>query len=333
MVVAGHPEAAAAGIRVLQAGGNAVDAAVATSLAATVAEPYGSSLGGKHVMVYFEAKTKKVYVVSGMDAISGSIDVAKTIAQRKSALRNRQQGPGGAATGGSEDQFGSGTSGYGVVGIPGLPAALWKAHEKWGKLPWAQDVQPAIEMARDGITVLPKTRDVFEESEKLLRAGDQEIARIYLPNGQLPVVGSRLKALDLAHSLEIFALQGYDGFYRGPIAAMIVSATQKNGGTLTMEDFAGYTASVEEPVSVTFHGYTLYGPGRPTTGWARMFPTLAVLDGLTLEPAKLRTAGNLTLLNRVWRQVGTLAGKGDADQLLNPNTIADIRNKGNSAGS
>ena len=191
MVVAGHPEAAAAGIRVLEAGGNAVDAAVATSLAATVSEPYGSSLGGKHVMVYFDAKTKTVTVVQGMDAISNSVDLAKFIEHRKKERAAEKSG----------DIYGSGAYGYEIVGIPGLPAALWTAHEKWGKLPWAQDVQPAIEIAQGGFTVLPKTRHFFEEAEKLLRRGDPEIARIYLPNGQLPVIGSRLKLEDLARAL------------------------------------------------------------------------------------------------------------------------------------
>src|SRR5690349_25164621 len=100
--------------------------------------------------------------------------------------------------------------GYGSVCVPGLPAGLWAAHQKWGKLKWADDVAPAIRLARDGFDILPKTRDFFAEQEAKLRRGDAEIARLYLPGGQLPVVGTRLANADLAHTLELLAAHGRD---------------------------------------------------------------------------------------------------------------------------
>jgi len=111
MVVAGHPEATRAGVAVLQAGGNAIDAAVAVSLSLGVAEPYGSGLGGKLMLLYYEAATGKTYAVDAMDA-AGSLDVATYLPRPE------------------EDH----SYGYGSVCVPGLAAGLWTAHQKWGKL-------------------------------------------------------------------------------------------------------------------------------------------------------------------------------------------------------
>src|SRR4051812_35614924 len=121
MVVAAHPEAAAAGAAVLKAGGNAIDAAIATSLCVGVAEPYGSGLGGKLMLVYFEAKTGKTYAVDAMDA-AGSVNPA--------AYAKRPD----------EDR----SYGYGSVCVPGLGAGLAAAHAKWGVKKWADDVAPSI---------------------------------------------------------------------------------------------------------------------------------------------------------------------------------------------
>ena len=206
MVVAGHPEATQAGVAVLQAGGNAIDAAVAVSLSLGVAEPYGSGLGGKLMLLYYEAATRKTYAVDAMDA-AGSLDVAAYLPRPE------------------EDR----SYGYGSVCVPGLAAGLWTAHQKWGKLKWADNVAPAIKLAREGFEILPKTRDFFAEQEKKLRRGDPEIARLYLPEGQLPVVGSRLPSADLARTMELLAQHGRDGFYRGPVAEAIVAAAQKGG--------------------------------------------------------------------------------------------------------
>ena len=136
MVVAGHPQAAAAGLEVLRAGGNAVDAAVATSLALGVAEPYGSGLGGKLMLLHFEAKTGKVTAIDAMDA-AGSVDAARWVAMP------------------SEER----STGYPSVCVPGLAAGLWTAHQRWGSRPWAEVVRPAIELARKGFEILPKSRD------------------------------------------------------------------------------------------------------------------------------------------------------------------------------
>jgi gamma-glutamyltranspeptidase/glutathione hydrolase len=207
MVVAAHPAAAAIGVEILKAGGNAADAAVAVSLAVGVAEPYGSGLGGKLMMLYREAKSGRTFVIEAMDACGSAIDVE---AYRKLPAEAHSYG-------------------YSAVCVPGLAAGLWAAHQKWGVRPWAEDVAPAVALARQGFEILPKTRDFFEEQEAKLRRGDPELARLYLVDSRLPAIGTRLANDDLARTMERLARQGRDGFYRGEVAERIVAASQRGG--------------------------------------------------------------------------------------------------------
>jgi gamma-glutamyltranspeptidase/glutathione hydrolase len=313
MVVAGHPQAAQAGIDTLQAGGNAIDAAVAVSLALGVAEPYGSGLGGKLMLLYYEAASGKTYALDAMDA-AGSLDVA--------AYQRRPD----------EDH----SYGYGAVCVPGLAAGLWAAHGKWGKLKWADDVAPSIRLAREGFEILPKSRDFFAEQEKKLRRGDPEIARLYLPGGQLPVVGSHLANADLARTLELVAAHGRDGFYRGPVAEAIVAAAKQGGGVLTLDDLAHYEARLVEPIGIDFRGYHLLSSPPPTSGAPLFLAIMKALEDESFAGGPLRSAANLDKIGRVWREVQPLVqrGIGDApearfnfEKIVAPDSIQAIRAK------
>jgi gamma-glutamyltranspeptidase/glutathione hydrolase len=189
--------------------------------------------------------------------------------------------------------------------------------------------------ARRGFEILPKSRDFFEEQIKKLRRGDAELARLYLPNGELPAVGSRLPNEDLARTMERFAREGRDGFYRGPVAAAMVEASRRGGGVLTLEDFARYEARVVEPVQVTFRGHTIVCAPPPTGGAALFLPIMKVLEGDTLA-APLRSAENLDRIGRVWRVVSPQTSRVVADapesrflveKLLAPDSIAALRAK------
>ena len=311
MVVAAHPQAAEAGLAILKAGGNAIDAAIATSLAVGVAEPYGSGLGGKLMLLYYEAKSGKTSVVDGMDA-AGSLDV-----------ESYKQRP-------SEDR----SYGYGSVCVPGLAAGLWAAHQKWGAKPWADTVQPAIALARAGFRILPKSREFFEESEKKLHRGDAEIARLYLPEGKLPAAGTLLPNEDLARTMELLARHGRDGFYRGSVAAAIVKASQQGGGVLTSDDLVRYEARITETLSMDFRGYRILAAPPPVQGPALFLTIMKVLEDEAFGGGPLRTPANLDKIGRVLRVVAPLVSQsvGDApksralvEQLLAPDSIRSIR--------
>ena len=313
MVVAGHPQAAQAGVDILQAGGNAIDAAVAVSLALGVAEPYSSGLGGKLLLLYYEAASGRTYALDAMDAAS-SLNVT--------AYLRRPE----------EDH----SYGYGSVCVPGLAAGLWTAHQKWGRQPWADNIAPALKLARAGFEVLPKTRIFFAEQEKKLRRGDAEIARLYLPDGQLPVVGSRLANADLAHTLELLAQHGRDGFYRGSVATAMVAASVQGGGALTLDDLAHYEARLVEPIGLDFRGYHLLASPPPTNGAPLFLTIMKALEDETFGGGPLRSAGNLDRIGRVWREVQPLVqrGIGDApeayfnyEKMIAPDSIAAIRRR------
>ena len=313
MVVAGHPQAAQAGVDILQAGGNAIDAAVAVSLALGVAEPYSSGLGGKLMLLYYEAASGRTYALDAMDA-AGSLDVT--------AYLRRPE----------EDR----SYGYGSVCVPGLAAGLWTAHQKWGRQPWADNIAPVLKLARAGFEILPKTRIFFAEQEKKLRRGDAEIARLYLPDGKLPVVGSHLANADLARTLELLAQHGRDGFYRGPVAAAIVAASAQGGGALTLDDLAHYEARLVEPIGLDFRGYRLLASPPPTNGAPLFLTIMKALEDETFAGGPLRSAVNLDRIGRVWREVQPLVqrGLGDApeayfnyEKMIAPDSIAAIRRR------
>jgi gamma-glutamyltranspeptidase/glutathione hydrolase len=311
MVVAAHPQAAEIGVAVLKAGGSAVDAAVATSLALGVAEPYASGLGGKLMLLYYEAASGRTFVVDAMDA-AGSFEVATYLKRPE------------------EDR----SYGYGSVCVPGLAAGLWAAHQRWGIRSWADDVRPALALARAGFRVLPKTRDFFDEQDKKLHRGDAELARLYLPGGKMPEVGSLLRNEDLARTMELIATHGRDGFYRGAIAERLVAAVRQGGGVFTLEDLAHYEARIVEPVGLDFRGYRLVCPPAPASGPAILLPIMKVLENESFGGGPLRFAPNLDKIGRVWRIVEPKAYQliGDVpearfnfEKLIAPDSIRAIR--------
>ncbi len=284
MVVAGHPEAAEIGLRVLGAGGNAMDATVAVSLALGVAEPYGSGLGGKLMFLYWDQASGRVFAVDAMDESSSTLDVAAFAA---SSYEQRSEG-------------------WAAVAVPGLLAGMHEGHGRWGRLPWADVVRPAAELARSGARVLPQTRAFFERRIERIRVS-AEAARIFLPGGELPAVGSRLAIPDLAQTLEAIAREGRAGFYRGRVAEAIAKASQAGGGSLRLGDLAGYQARVTEPLRLDFQGSRVVTAPPPATGGAAL---LAALDGLVdaewsgsspLDPDHLDRIGEV--LKRIYPEI------------------------------
>ncbi len=279
MVVAGHPEVAELGIAVLRQGGNAMDAAVTVSFALGVAEPYGSGLGGKLMMLYYDAADDRVLAIDAMDEASASLDVERFRA------RSPQER----------------TEGWGGVAIPGLVAGMYEAHRRWGRLPWAEAVQPAADLARTGSVVLPRARALFEHRLERIRVSD-ETSRVFLPGGQLPDAGSRLANPDLARTLETVARDGREGFYGGWVAAAVAGASRQGGGSLTLQDLSGYEARVTEPLAGEHHGFTVLTGPPPATGGATVLLALARLAEASWSGAELAHPDNLDRIGRVLEQ-------------------------------
>lgn len=275
IVAAGHPDATRAGLEVLQAGGNAVDAALAVSFALGVTEPYGSGLGGKLVMLYRDAQSGQVHSIEALDAAASSLDETSF---RSLPVSQRNVGPHSVA-------------------VPGLPAGILEAHQRWGHLPRPVILKGPITLARHGFEVTPGQVRFFRSQESKLRA-NPETAALYMPGGNLPRAGDKLVNEDLARTMELIATHGRDGFYQGPVAAAILATLQAGGSPLQASDFAQYTARIAPPISVRFRGVDIYSSPPPVSGSGVYLLTLAALEDERLEG---RSVANPRSMDRVMR--------------------------------
>jgi gamma-glutamyltranspeptidase/glutathione hydrolase len=255
MVVSGSPYATEAGVRMLEAGGNAVDAAVAAAFALAVAEPTQSGLGGRTQMLVRMADGT-VRGIDGTTQVPAGYDAATAP---------------------------EGEHGHGAVGIPGTVAALAQALEAHGTLPLATVVAPALSFARDGI-LLPAG-----EAERLAElAGDldpgAEVARLFYGPGVTPLeAGALLVQPELAGVLAALAAGGADVFYRGDIARRIAEDMAAHGGFVTAADLATYQAVDSEVGSGRFAGHEVFGSYLPASG-VTVIEILQILDRLPLDP-------------------------------------------------
>lgn len=268
MVAAEHQLASKAGLRILQAGGNAVDAAIATSLAAGVVNPTSCGIGGGGFMLIFDRRRREVF-----------------------ALDYRESAPA-AATGDMFVQNGAvvpdlSLHGGRAVAVPGEVAGLAAALKRFGTLPLRTVAQPAIEYARDGFPVEAHLAEAISRNVERIRERPALAAIVLQPDGSPLQTGQMLRQPDLARTLELIVEEGPRAFYEGPVAAAIAGAVHNDGGVLERDDLAEYRPIWRRPLSGRFHGYELYGMPPPSSGGGVILTVLNQLrtDDLTaLEP-------------------------------------------------
>jgi gamma-glutamyltranspeptidase / glutathione hydrolase len=236
IVAAESPLGAQAGATILARGGNAVDAAVATNAAMGVLEPMMNGMGGDLFAIVYDAKTKKLY---GLNA-SGWAPAKLTIAYLKQKGLDKVP-----------------EHGIDSVTIPGAVDGWSKLLARFGTKKFSEVLAPATHYAREGFPVPELTADYWAGDGEALR-GDPNAAATFLVNGRPPQLGETFKDPDLAHSLELIAAGGRDALYRGEIARHILATSARLGGTMTAEDLAEYSSEWVEPISTTYHGWTVY---------------------------------------------------------------------------
>ena len=259
-VASAHPLATNAGLQILAAGGNAFDAAVAVSAALAVVEPYHSGLGGGGFWLLHQAKTKKNVFVDGREMAP------------KAAFRNMyldaeaKPVPLLSLNGGL------------AAAIPGEPAALVLIAKRFGRLPLATSLQPAIQLAEHGFVVDHQLHYFLTMGDRLQQLQKYPAsAAIFLRKGKPYLMGERLVQRDLANTLRILASKGHDGFYRGPIAEQLVSSVRRAGGIWTLNDLADYQVKVRKPLEGTFHQMHIVTAPPPSAGGVALLMMLNIL--------------------------------------------------------
>ncbi len=262
MVVTSQPDAAAAGHAMLARGGNAVDAAVATAFALSVTQPFSTGLGGGAFLLIRTAAGETI-----------ALDARETApAKADRDMYTREGVPERASVLGPL-----------AVGTPGLLRGLVLALERWGTLPLATVMEPAIELANSGFAVGPyHARMVARMREYLPADRFTETARIQFNDGGPVPVGFRLVQKDLARTLRLVARHGPDYFYTGPVAHAISRYVQEQGGILSVEDFAGYKPVLREAVSGSYRGVEVHSYPPPSSGGVVLLEILNILEGFDL---------------------------------------------------
>ncbi|GAA2437831.1 gamma-glutamyltransferase [Streptomyces mauvecolor] len=270
-------DASAAGLEVLKNGGNAVDAAVATAAALGVTEPYSSGIGGGGYFVYYDAASRSVHTLDGRETAPAS-------ATSSLFVENGKPLPFADAV----------TSGLGV-GTPGTAATWDRALDAWGSKSLRTLLKPAERLARDGFTVDDTFRSQTEGNQARF-ADFPDTAKLFLPGGQLPVVGSTFKNPDLARTYEELGREGVDAVYRGDLGDDIVKTVRKppvdpkstrkvRSGDLTEKDLRAYEAKLQAPTKVDYRGLDVYGMAPSTSGGTTVGEALNILENTDLSKA------------------------------------------------
>jgi len=305
-IASAHPLATEAGFAILNAGGNAFDAAVAVSAALAVVEPYSSGIGGGGFWLLHQAEDDRQVMLDGRER-------APLAAHRDMYLDAKGELIPSASMDGAL-----------AAGIPGVPAALDHLAKEYGRLPLSASLAPAIHLAREGFPVTPHYRRMAAFRQDAF-GKDPEAARLFLQAGQPPELGHVIRQPELAGALERMAEEGADGFYRGEIAERLVAGVRKAGGIWTARDLAEYRVIEREPVRGRYRGYEIISAAPPSSGGIALVTMLNILAGFDLKA--LDEVGRVHLLieamRRAYRDRAEYLGDPDfitipTERLLNP---------------
>lgn len=313
MVVAQEPNATDAGVAVLKAGGNAVDAAVAVAFALSVTHPFAGNIGG------------------------GGFLLARFADGRTAFIDFREAAPAGASHDMYLDAQGNPTHdslvGWRASGVPGTVRGLELAHKKYGRKPWAELVRPAVDFAANGFELsYSQAKSICGDSRLLEQFPDSK--RIFLKPGGCREAGEKLVQPELAQTLRRIARDGAKDFYEGETARRLAEAMKANGGLITLDDLKSYRAVERQPLEGKYKGYGIITSPPPSSGGVAMLEMMAMLEGTGYEKAGAGSAAATHYLAEVMRRAYADRAEflGDPDfvhvpvkGLLNPKYIAGLR--------
>lgn len=292
MVVAANPLAAEAGVRILERGGTAADAMVAVQAVLGLVEPQSSGLGGGAFLVWYDGATGQITTLDGRE--TAPLSATPRLFQDDT---------------GEPLEFFDAVVGGRSVGVPGTPALLKAAHERWGRAGWAGLFDDAIRLADDGFAVSPRlAMAVAGDAARLARF--PETRAYFFPGGRLPEVGQKLRNPAYADTLRILAQEGTAPFYTGRIAADIVDRVRSapgNPGVMAPIDLAIYRVKEREAVCASYRGHEVCGMGPPSSGALAVGQILGLLAPFDLAALGPDSA-------RAWRLIGDASRLAFADR-------------------
>ena len=283
VIAAGHRCTAEAGAEMLEAGGNAADAAIAALFAAVTAEPTLTGLGAGGFALVHDPKTREDSLLDFFVAVPGLApphgDVADLI-------------PTPVDFGETVQVF---YAGHASIAVPGLVAGIFDLHRRYGSLPMSEVIRPAVRLAKNGV---PQTQQqerlhaLLFEVQTLTPAS----AAYFAPNGHSLRVGESFQMRGYDETLQILAEQGADGFYRGDLSKLILETIAEGGGRLTAKDLAAYRVIERKPVKLQYRGRDVSTNPSPSIGGALVALMLAELDKHTLKGDSFHNADHLIRL-------------------------------------
>jgi gamma-glutamyltranspeptidase/glutathione hydrolase len=236
IVATSHYLASQAGAQILAKGGSAMDAAIAANATLGVTEPMMNGIGGDLFLIYWEAKSGKLYGLNSSGWAPRKLTI-EFLAQHGIAKMPHD--------------------GIHTVTVPGAVEGWSQAHKRFGRLPWKDLFSSAIYYAENGYAVPEIIHDYWKDEEAKLQKTD-EARRVFLPGGKVPGLGSKFTNPDLAKTLRLISEQGRDAFYKGEIAQAIIRTSAGFGGTMQLNDLADFSAEWVEPISVDYRGWRIY---------------------------------------------------------------------------
>lgn len=262
MVAAAHPLAVEAGLKILDAGGSAVDAMIAVQLVLNLVEPHASGLGGGAFLMHYDAGRREIQAYDGRETAPAAAT------------------PGLFMRDGKAMQFRAAVTGGRAVGTPGVARLLELAHRKHGKLPWARLFEPAIALAENGYPVSRRVYALLQREEAL--AGEAAARNHFLnADGTPKTAGTIMRNLELAETLRALQRGGADAFYRGDIARDIVAAVRShatNPGVLALDDLAGYQVREVDPLCAPYRAYRVCSMPPSSSGGIAVLQMLGMLS-------------------------------------------------------
>jgi gamma-glutamyltranspeptidase/glutathione hydrolase len=312
-IASGHRLATEAGFEVLDKGGNAFDAAVAVSAALSVVEPISSGLGGGGFFLLHQVDGDRDVFVDAREAAPAA------------ATSDRYRSKDGKLDSSIAED------GPWAAAIPGLPAALVHVAGKYGRLPLAQSLAPAIRLARDGFPVYARLERGYAARREVMERFPGTRA-VYLAGGGPLKTGQTFRQPDLANTLELLAAQGFDGFYRGPVAKKLLAGVRAEGGKWTAEELAGYRVHEREPLRFGYRGWNVVTAPPPSSGGVALAQMMQILSGWDLARLDEAQRTHLTIeaMRRAFRDRTFYLGDPDfvhvpVDVLTSPYYAAGLR--------